>query len=171
MTHIVLCAAWFAACSFVCTQIFLCSGCCRSHWKQVGLLVGNFIRPLRPTWGSCPAIARRMQCLSQHIPPRVHAAVFRTIISGWCSHHQFQLRVAASNVFLFCCSGLAEDSVEHYCRYPIDVRVPKDYLLCVHPAEQALNSGMLKSGSTLKRPFEGACCFMKHTIRTTRSDT
>ena len=49
-------------------------------------------------------------------PPRVSAAVLRTLYNGWCTHSRFQKRQAHSNICVLGCGGNAEDSIMHYCR-------------------------------------------------------
>ena len=57
------------------------------------------------------------------VSPRVCAAVLRTLFNGWCTHHRFQRRHAATNICVFGCSRSASDSLEHYCRCPVVLQV------------------------------------------------
>ena len=88
---------------------------------------------------------RRLQHLSKLVPPRVHAAVFRTIFNGWCTRRRFQQRNAASNLCVFKCGNSAEDSLEHYCRCPVVSRVAESYLHFSYTKELGLDLWLLNS--------------------------
>jgi len=94
---------------------------------------------------SSPLIARHLALLAKIATPRVHAAVFTTLWNGWCSHRRFQQRQKSSNVCLFLCGGAAEDSLEHYCRCPIVMRVATHTFRFSYPREGALNLWLLNS--------------------------
>ena len=71
--------------------------------------------------------ANRIHCnlsrLRSLVVLRVCAAAFRSLFNGWCTHHRFQRRHAASNICVFGCSASASDSLEHYCRCPVVLHV------------------------------------------------
>ena len=56
---------------------------------------------------------RMLPALSRVVPPRVVAAVLRTLLNGWATHRRFQQHGD-------CCFGCqAEDSIEHYADCPV----------------------------------------------------
>jgi len=57
-----------------------------------------------------PMIAKRITRLAKLVTPRVHAAVFKTLWNGWCTHRRFQRRHLDTNACFFQCGGEAEDS-------------------------------------------------------------
>ena len=78
-----------------------------------------------PGWGlpgpiahTARRVCRHLQRLPKLVPPRVCAAVFRTVFNGWTTHRRFQQRHLKTNICLLGCQGQAEDSIEHYCRCP-----------------------------------------------------
>ena len=93
-----------------------------------------------------PAIHRRLQSLNGMVNPRVHAAVFRTVWNAWCTHRRFQQRATISNRCAFMCGGDAEDSIKHYCRCPVTMRVARQMMHISYPAELALDIWVLNSG-------------------------
>jgi len=80
--------------------------------------------------------------ISKEVPPRVHAAVYRTLFNGGCTSRRFQ----GSGKCLFMCGGGAKDSIEHYCRCPSTMRVARSYLRVDYPSELALTLWLLNSG-------------------------
>ena len=84
-------------------------------------------------------IHRHLGELSKLVAPRVQAAVFKTLWNGWTSERGFQRRGSKNNVCKFRCSDTAEDSIEHYCRCPIVMKVAQSYLHIQYPPEEALN--------------------------------
>ena len=92
-----------------------------------------------------PAMHRRILKLSSLVNPRVHSAVFRTIWNGWCTHRRFQQRLRHTNKCVFMCAGDAEDSLEHYCRCPVTLRVARHMMHICYPAELALDIWVLSS--------------------------
>ena len=103
------------------------------RWRQVGWgITGN-------PGQYCRQIHRRLQALSKLVPPRVCAAVFKTLWNGWCTHRRFQRRLWDTNRCLFGCKGEAEDSLEHYCRCPIVLSVAKDSLKFSYEGVDAMN--------------------------------
>ena len=91
------------------------------------------------------SMARRIKLLATLVPPRVHAAVFTTMWNGWCTHRRFQNRRGAGNHCRFKCSLGSEDSLEHYCRCPVVLRVAKHMFHISYPAEMALDLWTLNS--------------------------
>ena len=88
-----------------------------------------------------PLIHKHLLRLSKLVTPRVHAAVFKTLWNGWTSERRFQRRSKPSNVCKFQCRestalGGPEDSIEHYCRCPVVMRVAQSFLH-IHFDEQA----------------------------------
>jgi len=61
---------------------------------------------------------RNLQMLPSLVPPRICAAVLRTIFNGWCTARRFQKRRTTLNRCLLGCGADAEDSIEHYCCCP-----------------------------------------------------
>ena len=92
-----------------------------------------------------PVILRRLRQLARITTPRIHAAVFRTLFNSWCTHRRFQRRRAGTNRCVFKCGPGAEDSLEHYCRCPIVLRVASSYLHFSYQAEPALDLWCLNS--------------------------
>lgn len=92
-----------------------------------------------------PIIHRHIRELAKLVAPRVHAATFKTLWNGWTTERRFQRRWGASNICRFMCSDTAEDSIEHYCRCPIVLRVAHSILHIHYPNEQALNVWMLNN--------------------------
>jgi hypothetical protein len=90
-------------------------------------------------------IARRIIHLAKLVTPRVHAAAFTTLWNGWCTHRRFQRRHLDTNVCLFKCGGGAEDSLEHYCRCPVVLRVARHLLHFSYAAEAGLDLWTLNS--------------------------
>ena len=84
--------------------------------------------------------------ISKETPPRVHAAVFRTLFNGWCTSRRFQKRHSSANHCVFRCSATAEDSLEHYCRCPIVRRVARQYLHLEYPCDSYVDVWMLNTG-------------------------
>ena len=93
-----------------------------------------------------PVILRRIVRLGQLVNPRVHAAVFRALFNGWCSHRRSPKRLAKSNRCVFKCGGEAEDSIEHYCRCPVIMRVARHMMHIDYPSSLALDIWILNSG-------------------------
>ena len=91
------------------------------------------------------SIHRRLLLIAKEVPPRVHAAVFRTLFNGWCTRRRFQQRASTSNVCAFKCSHTAEDSLEHYVRCPAALRAARNYLHLQYPVEMALDIWLLNS--------------------------
>ena len=102
-----------------------------------------------------PMIAKRITRLAKLVTPRVHAAVFKTLWNGWCTHRRFQRRHLDTNACLFQCGGGAEDSLEHYCRCTVVLRVAR-HVFHFSYADQtafdiwALNSSWLDSPENLR---------------------
>jgi hypothetical protein len=92
-----------------------------------------------------PLIATRLVNLGKLVAPRVHAAVFTTLWNGWCTHRRFQLRQNTSNVCKFKCSLRSEDSLEHYVRCPVVLKVAKHCLHFSYPDEAGINLWMMSS--------------------------
>ena len=102
-------------------------------------------------------MARRIIHLATLVTPRVHAAVFKTLWNGWCTHRRFQRRHWASNICFFKCgdscsistscssSRGAEDSLEHYCRCPVVLRVANHLFHFSYPEEMGLDLWALNS--------------------------
>ena len=96
--------------------------------------------------GKCSrSISRRLQKLSELVTPRVHAAVFKTMWNGWNTHRRWQRRHWTTNICMFKCCSTAEDSIEHYCRCPVVLRVASRVLRFEYPLEFALNMWVLNS--------------------------
>ena len=57
-----------------------------------------------------------LQALRRWTPPGGRAAVFRLIWNQWPTARRFQRRNSSGNHCVLGCPGLAEDSIEHYCR-------------------------------------------------------
>lgn len=93
-----------------------------------------------------PVIGRRMRGLAKLVNPRVHAAVFRTVRNGWCTHRRFQNRASENNKCMFLCGGQAEDSIEHYCKCPVTMRVARHLMHLSYPDEAAMDLWVLNSG-------------------------
>ncbi len=68
---------------------------------------------------------RALQTLRNLVPPRVSAAVFRTMWNGWCTGRRFQ---SQGSCCFQCGAFLQEDSVEHYGRCSAVVRFARDKL-------------------------------------------
>jgi hypothetical protein len=66
---------------------------------------------------------RNLARLSSLVPPRVCAAVFRTVWNGWCTARRYQRLHEPCNRCWLGCEGEAQDSIEHYCRCPIGLSV------------------------------------------------
>jgi hypothetical protein len=90
-------------------------------------------------------IARRLGYLKSLVPPRVHAAVFTTLWNGWCTHRRYQKRHLSSNRCIFGCGSRGEDSIEHYCRCPIVMRVANHQFHFSYPLTSAIDLWMLNS--------------------------
>ena len=86
-----------------------------------------------------PMIAKHLVKLSKIVTPRVHAAVFTTIWNGWCSERRYQRRRSSANVCKFKCGTDAEDSLEHYSKCPVVLKVARGYLHFSYPLEEAIN--------------------------------
>ena len=84
-------------------------------------------------------IHRHLHELSDLVAPRVQAAVFKTLWYGWTTERRFQRRRGKNNLCKFMCNDTAEDSIEHYCRCPIVMKVAQSYLHVHYPPEEALN--------------------------------
>lgn len=93
----------------------------------------------------CPMIHRRLLHLSSLVPPRIHAAVLHTIFNGWTTHRRFQKRRSPFNKCVFQCNQNAEDSLEHYCRCDVVLKVARNSFRITYPAEQALSLWALAS--------------------------
>ena len=111
---------------------------------------GNFVG-----WGIpgplgkvAPRICRNLQRLHLLVPPRVCAAVFRTLFNGWVTHRRSQRRSAPSNMCMLGCSDRAEDSIEHYCRCPAVLKVLQHKLRIIVPPAKALAFWMLDCPSS-----------------------
>jgi hypothetical protein len=78
-------------------------------------------------------IHRHLIELGSQVPPRVQAAVFRTLWNSWVTERRFQRRRSVKNVCVFKCSITAEDSLEHYCRCPVVLRVGRSSLRIDYP--------------------------------------
>ena len=108
-----------------------------SRWDETpGGLIG-------PPGRYSPIIHRRLTLLKTLVPPRVAAAVLRTLWNGWCSHRRFRKRAHNSNHCLLGCGGDAEDSIEHYYHCPAVQKVGEDYLRLKVCNERALNLWLL----------------------------
>lgn len=94
----------------------------------------------------CRRMHKRLHLLGTLVPPRVQAAVFTTLWNGWCTHRRFQRRGWPTNKCLFKCSVAAEDSIEHYCRCPVVLRVSEKLLHISYPPELGLDIWALSSG-------------------------
>ena len=107
--------------------------------------------------GICtPKIRRRLMRLQSLAPPRVCAAVFRSLWNGWCTHRRFQQRSSATNCCRLGCPTSSEDSLEHYCRCPVMRRFAAVRLRThIDPASAMdiwmLNSQMLDDDTMLTR--------------------
>ena len=62
--------------------------------------------------------------------------------SSWCPT---QRRLADTNECVFGCGGEAEDSIEHYCRCPVTLRVAGHMMHVSYPANLALDIWILNS--------------------------
>ena len=90
-------------------------------------------------------IHRHLIELGSRVPPRVQAAVFRTLWNSWVTERRFQRRRTVKNVCVFKCSITAEDSLEHYCRCPVVLRVGRNSLRIDYPPQEGLNIWTLNS--------------------------
>ena len=95
-----------------------------------------------------PRICRNLQRLHLLVPPRVCAAVFRTIFNGWVTHRRYQRRSAPSNLCMLGCSGHSEDSIEHYCRCPAVLKILERRLRIIVSPAQALAFWMMACPSS-----------------------
>ena len=82
----------------------------------------------------CRSVLRRLDCLSKHVNPRVHAACLKAVLNGWATERRC-LQTRDSRCHLGCAVGHGEDSIEHYLGCPIVrhfgcdwLRIP-DYVL------------------------------------------
>ena len=89
------------------------------------------------------AIHRRLHLLAGLATPRIRAAVFRGLWNGWVTHRRLQKRKVSSNRCVFLCGGAAEDSIEHYCRCPVVLKVASQIFKIHFQAEDALNAWLL----------------------------
>jgi len=91
--------------------------------------------------GHCArAIHKRLHLLAGLATPRIRAAVFRSLWNGWTTHRSFQKRKVSSNRCVFLCGGAAEDSIEHYCRCPVVLKVAFQIFKIHLQAEGALDA-------------------------------
>ena len=67
-------------------------------------------------------ICTTLQELNDLVPPRVCAAVLRTLFNGWCTGRRFQ---AHGQCMFGCNSRPQEDSIEHYACCPVVVSVAR----------------------------------------------
>ena len=77
---------------------------------------------LRTTVIQCSGALRDLKSL---VPPRVSAAVLRTIFNGWTSDRRFQ---KSSHCKLGCHGFMDEDSIEHYAICPTVVQFARSFL-------------------------------------------
>jgi hypothetical protein len=61
-------------------------------------------------------VSNNLQKLHKLVPPRVCAAVFRTIFNGWCTAGRFQQAGMPNDKCWLGCGSTAHDKIEHYCR-------------------------------------------------------
>jgi len=78
-----------------------------------------------PGWPAeyTPRVLSNLQRLQKLAPPRVCAAAFRTIFNGWNTERRWQRRGGRANLCLLGCGAGAEDSLEHYCRCPVVLKL------------------------------------------------
>ena len=88
------------------------------HKLDVFNLPGN----KRTTVLHCLGILRDLKRL---VPPRVSAAVLRTMFNGWTTEHRFQ---KISQCKLGCCGFTDTDSIEHYSECPTVIRFARTFL-------------------------------------------
>ena len=102
--------------------------------------------------------ARLLNDLKGLVPPRVSAAVWKTIWNGWTTGRRFQ-RVG-HQCLLCCASQFGEDSIEHYARCAVTIQAGKDFvgLLDCHPSDRlgnfvtlGLNSNRVNDTILVKR--------------------
>jgi len=94
---------------------------------------------------SAPLIHKHLSKLAKLTPPRIRAAVFKSLWNGWATHRRFQQRMKASNICVFGCSQTAEDSIEHYCRCEVACRAARQLLHISYAPVQALDIWTLNS--------------------------
>jgi hypothetical protein len=74
--------------------------------------------PGPPNW-IAHRVSRNLLKLPKLVPPRVCAAVFRTIFNGWCTARRFQRVGTPGDKCWLGCNPGSHDSIEHYCRCEI----------------------------------------------------
>ena len=93
----------------------------------------------------CRQIHRRLHELAKIVPPRVHSAVLHTLFNGWVTHRRLQRRGKTTNQCVFRCCDSAEDSIEHYCKCEVVLRVATHTFRINYSLDQALNIWSLRS--------------------------
>ena len=66
-------------------------------------------------------VIRRLRFSATNLPPKVHAAHFKTLWNGWCTDRRFQ-KLTKSQGCKFGCGVPAQDSIEHYSCCPTVLR-------------------------------------------------
>jgi hypothetical protein len=64
-------------------------------------------------------VHRNLQKLSNLVPPRICAAVWRFLWNGWCTAGRYQQGGQPNDRCWLGCGETAQDKIEHYCRCPI----------------------------------------------------
>ena len=96
-----------------------------------------------PLGRAAPRCLRQLEQLKEFLPPRVCAAIFRTMFNGWCTKRRFQQRDSKDNKCVFGCNAKAEDSIEHYCRCPATTMVLEKQLAMHVPPCQGMSFWMM----------------------------
>ena len=102
-----------------------------------------------PLGTAAPRCLRQLEQLREFLPPKVCAAIFRTIFNGWCTKRRFQQRDSKYNKCVFGCNATAEDAIEHYCRCPATSEVLEKQLKVHVPQCQGLSFRMMDQSMSI----------------------